>query len=152
MKKILVVAVASACALTGCAMNGEKEGGLKVRCDDTPVVVTVDAGFIGVRKDPIIVTGKNKSLCWQLDASAAATYRFTPDSISIDDQNGEFADCTPRNKGGNLQDGTLIACRDDNNQSGPGNKPRKYKYKITLQPRNPATPVPDPYDPWIVNN
>jgi hypothetical protein len=149
MKNTLVVAVASAFVLSGCA--GMNEEALKVKCDVGPITVTVISGITGVTQDPIIVGDKNKWICWQLDPNAAKDYKFTADSIYINDNDDEFSNCKQSKKGGDLEGDTKIACHDKNNKHGQGNK--QYKYSVQVFSRDPKiVPTPGPYDPWIVNN
>jgi hypothetical protein len=146
MKKTLVVAVASVFVLTGC--HWLKEHGFTAQgtkpCDVGPVMVHVPNNQITPIPD-IVVDGKVKQICWQLDSDAAKTYQFFTDSIQIDDPGGSaFANCKKGQKDGDLDGPDKIRCKDHN----PHKDKYKYLIKVYLQNGNDGPQL----DPWIVNN
>jgi hypothetical protein len=151
MKKTLCIAIASLFGLASCA--GTDDRGMRVRCDVGPFTVGLAGGkIVTVSQDPIPVLSKNQWICWELDRTAAADYKFVDDSIYIEDRDDEFSNCKGSNRKGDLQGDTRIACHDKNNKHGESNV-RYYKYTIKLEPRSSAKAGgTKSYDPMIGND
>jgi hypothetical protein len=142
MKRAVAAAIA-ALFVSACATQESMKA---FKCDAGPFPVTVFYNEYIAVLEPIVVRGKDKWICWQLDADAAGTYKFVADSISIDDKgDGAFTNCKKGDKDGSQDGFTRIRCHDKNP------KKEKYKYGIRLE-RQDGRQGPPPYDPLIVND
>lgn len=141
-KTVLICITALAVLLAGCAAEGPK---MRVGCDAV-IQVTVVGNTPNADPDTVVVTDKNRWLCWELKDP---NYRFTRRSISITDWDDEFTNCKKGTEDGDLESSSKIACHDKNNKHGQ--KPaRAYKYAITLQRISDGSVITK--DPWIVND
>jgi len=150
MKKAVIV-VSALFVLTACATaemtlpHRTTERTAPFTCDVGPVPVSVFYNEYIAVLEPIVVRGQDKWICWQLDTAAASIYKFLPDSIAINDTQGNaFSNCKGGKDGD--QDGfSRIRCHDKNP------KKDKYKYKLKVE-RQDGTQGPPPYDPQIFND
>jgi hypothetical protein len=147
MKKTLLVAMAVAFALAGCAQfRSDGDVDAASTCQVGPVMVSVTNNTID-SIPPINVPNRGavKWICWQLDANASAIYKFVPDSIQIEDQQGDGFENCKKGQHGNQSGSSRIRCKDLH--------PRQQQYKYTINvERKDGLSGPPPLDPMIDND
>ena len=127
MKRIVLIALATAVALAACATL-EKPGLPR------ETAVTVDGSYIVVDQEPIVVRGQNVTIVWRI---ATSGYEFPPDGVVFRDARDQFISCAPK--------GNIFQCLDRNTEKG------RFKYTIKVRPTGTAR-APHPLDPTVMND